>query len=49
VRTTLVDVSGTLGQVRELLTDLENELALLKRVPDIVAKLDEISAALDER
>ena len=42
-------VSDTLDQVRDLLTELESELALLQRVPEIVAKLDEIGAALESR
>ncbi|MTD45987.1 hypothetical protein GKE82_17255 [Conexibacter sp. W3-3-2] len=43
---TLKDATTTLGDVRELLVRLEGELALLHQVPDLVAKVDAIHAAV---
>ena len=38
----LGDVNTTLAEVRSLLADLEEEMQLLRQVPDMAAKLDEI-------
>ena len=35
-------MNTTLAEVRSLLADLEEEMALLRQVPDMAAKLDEI-------
>ena len=43
---TLGEVSGTLESVKGLLTDLEEEMSLLKRLPEMAAKLDEVHAAV---
>jgi len=45
----LVRVDTTLGEVRSLLAELQNELHLLRQVPEMAAKLDEIHRILTER
>jgi hypothetical protein len=46
VKSTLAETSETLTQVKTLLSELEGELALLKQLPALAAKLDEVHAAV---
>ena len=43
---TLGDATAVLEQVRELLAELESELVLLREVPEMKAKIEEIHAAV---
>ena len=42
-------VDSTLANVETLLRELHGELALLREVPDMAAKLDEVHAIVSER
>ena len=45
----LVQVDATLAEVRALLAELQADLHLLRQVPEMAAKLDEIHRLLVER
>jgi hypothetical protein len=46
VESTLVEVKGTLGEGKNLLAELTEEIALIQEIPNLKKQLDEILTAV---